>query len=193
MKEGQEAIYYITADGPSAARHSPHLEIFRKLGVEVLLMYDRIDEWVASTLTEFDGKPLHSVAKGDLDLGKLQGEEAKPAATTDAEDESLLERIQDGATRSGQRRADDGAADRFAGLPGERRARAEHESGAHSQDGGAERARIEADPGDQSRVIRSSRGSRARPTTGDSPTGVTSSSIRPRSRRADSSKTPQPS
>ena len=93
MKDGQEAIYYITADGPSAARHSPHLEIFRKLGVEVLLMYDRIDEWVASTLTEFNSKPLHSVAKGDLDLGKLQGEEAKPAATTDAADESLLARI----------------------------------------------------------------------------------------------------
>ena len=94
MKEGQEAIYYITADGLSAARHSPHLEIFRKLGVEVLLMYDRVDEWVASTLTEFDGKPLHSVAKGDLDLRKLKGEDAKQAATTDVEDTPLLERIQ---------------------------------------------------------------------------------------------------
>jgi molecular chaperone HtpG len=94
MKEGQEAIYYITADGLGAARHSPHLEIFRKLGVEVLLMHDRVDEWVASTLTEFDGKPLHSVAKGDLDLGKLKGGDAKPAATTDVEDTPLLERIQ---------------------------------------------------------------------------------------------------
>ena len=62
MKEGQEAIYYITADGFAAARHSPHLEIFRKLGGEVLLMFDRVDEWGVSMLTEFDGKPLHSVA-----------------------------------------------------------------------------------------------------------------------------------
>ena len=78
MKEGQEAIYYITADSFAAARHSPHLEIFRKRGVEVLLMYDRIDEWVVSSLTEFEGKPLHSVAKGDLDLSKLGGDAAKP-------------------------------------------------------------------------------------------------------------------
>jgi molecular chaperone HtpG len=77
MQENQEAIYYITADSFAAARNSPHLEIFRKLGVEVLLMYDRIDEWVVSTVTEFEGKPLHSVAKGDLDLSKLEGEGAK--------------------------------------------------------------------------------------------------------------------
>jgi molecular chaperone HtpG len=93
MKEGQDAIYYITADGFAAARNSPHLEIFRKLGVEVLLLYDRIDEWVASTLTEFDGKPWQSVAKGDLDLGKLKGEEARSAESAD-EDKPLLERIQ---------------------------------------------------------------------------------------------------
>ncbi|MEO8070126.1 MAG: molecular chaperone HtpG [Acidobacteriota bacterium] len=93
MKEGQEAIYYVTADGAGAARHSPHLEIFRKLGVEVLLMYERVDEWVASTLTEFDGKPLHSVAKGDLDLGKLKGDAAKETTTPDPGDASLLERI----------------------------------------------------------------------------------------------------
>src|SRR6185436_14410956 len=66
MKEGQDAIYYITADGFSAARHSPHLEIFRKLGVEVLLMYDRVDEWVVTNMTEFEGNPLQSVAKGGL-------------------------------------------------------------------------------------------------------------------------------
>ena len=71
MKEGQDAIYYITADSWAAARNSPHLEVFRKLGVEVLLMYDRIDEWVVSVLTDFDGKPLRSVARGDLDLSKL--------------------------------------------------------------------------------------------------------------------------
>ncbi len=94
MKDGQEAIYYITADSPGAARHSPHLEIFRKLGVEVLLMYDRVDEWVMSTLTEFDGTPLHSVAKGDLDLGKLKAADATPAATTEPEDATLVARIQ---------------------------------------------------------------------------------------------------
>jgi molecular chaperone HtpG len=76
MKEGQQVIYYITADGFPAAKNSPHLEVFRKLGVEVLMMYDRVDEWVVSTLTEFEGKALQSVAKGDLDLGKLGGEVA---------------------------------------------------------------------------------------------------------------------
>jgi molecular chaperone HtpG len=95
MTERQEAIYYITADGFSAARNSPHLEIFRKLGVEVLLMYDRVDEWVMSVLTEFDGKPLRSVAKGGLDLGKL-GDEAEKEEHQRAADEhkSLVERIQ---------------------------------------------------------------------------------------------------
>jgi molecular chaperone HtpG len=77
MKEGQENIYYVTADSFSAAKNSPHLEIFRKKGIEVLLLSDRIDEWLVSNLGEFDGKHLQSVAKGDLDLGKLDGEEAK--------------------------------------------------------------------------------------------------------------------
>ena len=77
MKEGQQAIYYITADGFPAAKNSPHLEVFRKLGIEVLMMYDRVDEWVVSALTEFDGKPLQSVARGDLDLGKLGDVSAK--------------------------------------------------------------------------------------------------------------------
>jgi molecular chaperone HtpG len=95
MKDGQEAIYYITADSYAAARNSPHLEIFRKLGIEVLLMFDPIDEWVTSQLTDFQGKPLHSVAKGDLDLSKLKGEgEAAPAVSTE-EDTQLVERIQD--------------------------------------------------------------------------------------------------
>ena len=71
MKEGQEKIYYVTADSFSAAKNSPHLEIFRKKGIEVLLLSDRIDEWLVSNLDEFDGKHLQSVAKGDLDLGTL--------------------------------------------------------------------------------------------------------------------------
>jgi len=77
MKEGQEKIYYITADTFAAAKNSPHLEIFRKKGVEVLLLSDRVDEWVVSSLHEFEGKSLQSVAKGDLDLGKLEDEAEK--------------------------------------------------------------------------------------------------------------------
>ena len=79
MKEGQEAIYYITADSFVAAQHSPHLEIFRKKGIEVLLLSDRVDEWMLGGLTEFDGKKLQSIAKGDLDLGKLEDETEKEA------------------------------------------------------------------------------------------------------------------
>jgi molecular chaperone HtpG len=84
MKEGQEKIYYITADSFGAARSSPHLEIFRKKGVEVLLMHDRVDEWVMANLTEFEGKKLQSVAKGGLDLGKLEDEAEKEAQEKEA-------------------------------------------------------------------------------------------------------------
>jgi molecular chaperone HtpG len=96
MKEGQEAIYYITAEGFSAARNSPQLELFRKIGVEVLLLYDRVDEWVASALTEFEGKPLQSVARGDLDLGKLDHDGGAQAEQKQEEDEykHLVDRIQ---------------------------------------------------------------------------------------------------
>jgi molecular chaperone HtpG len=80
MKEGQEAIYYITADTLAAAKNSPQLEVFKKKGIEVLLMTDRVDEWALSYLHEFDGTPLQSVAKGAVDLGKLQDEEEKKAA-----------------------------------------------------------------------------------------------------------------
>lgn len=85
MKEGQEAIYYITADTLAAAKNSPQLEVFRKKGIEVLLMTDRVDEWALSFLHEFDGTPLQSVAKGAVDLGKLQDEEEKKAAEQAAE------------------------------------------------------------------------------------------------------------
>jgi molecular chaperone HtpG len=93
MKDGQDAIYFITADGFSAARSSPHLEIFRKLGVEVLMLYDRVDEWVMTTLTEFDGKPLRSVAKGGLDLGKLAGDAKEEEQKAADEHRPLVERI----------------------------------------------------------------------------------------------------
>jgi molecular chaperone HtpG len=95
MKDGQTAIYYITADGHAAARHSPHLEIFRKLGVEVLLLHERIDEWVASSLHEFDGKPLQSAAAKDLDLSAIGGEAPAPEdAKPSGEHAPLLERMQ---------------------------------------------------------------------------------------------------
>ncbi|MHB1075665.1 molecular chaperone HtpG [Thiobacillus sp.] len=94
MKEGQEAIYTITADSFAAAQHSPHLEIFRKKGIEVLLLSDRVDEWLMSNLTEFDGKPIKSVAKGGLDLGALE-DEAEKTAQKEAEDNlrPLIERV----------------------------------------------------------------------------------------------------
>ncbi|MDE2564391.1 MAG: molecular chaperone HtpG, partial [Burkholderiales bacterium] len=94
MKEGQEAIYYLTADSLATARSSPQLEIFRKKGIEVLLLVDRVDEWMLSHLFEFDGKPLQSVAKGGVDLGKLQDEAEKKHAEETAEAfKPVLERL----------------------------------------------------------------------------------------------------
>jgi molecular chaperone HtpG len=95
MKEGQEAVYYITADTLAAAKGSPQLEVFKKKGIEVLLLTDRVDEWMLSHLHEFDGKPLQSVAKGAFDLGKLQDEEEKKQAEAAAESfKPVLERLQ---------------------------------------------------------------------------------------------------
>ena len=85
MKEGQEAIYYITADNAAAAKNSPQLEVFKKKGIEVLLMTDRVDEWALNYMHDFDGTPLQSVAKGAVDLGKLQDEAEKKAAEEAAE------------------------------------------------------------------------------------------------------------
>ncbi|MFZ3218413.1 MAG: molecular chaperone HtpG [Rhodoferax sp.] len=85
MKEGQEAIYYITADTLAAAKNSPQLEVFKKKGIEVLLMTDRVDEWALNYLHDFDGTPLQSVAKGAVDLGSLQDEAEKKAAEEAAE------------------------------------------------------------------------------------------------------------
>jgi len=96
MKEGQDKIYYITADSFSAAKNSPHLEVLRKKGIEVLLMSDRVDEWMMSHLTEFDGKSFHSVAKGDLALGDLEDTDEKEAhekAASEAKD--LMEKLKD--------------------------------------------------------------------------------------------------
>ncbi|WP_313083213.1 molecular chaperone HtpG [Pulveribacter sp.] len=96
MKEGQQAIYYITADTLAAAKHSPQLEIFRKKGIEVLLMTDRVDEWALGYLQDFDGTPLQSVAKGAVDLGQLQDEAEKKAAEEAAEAfKPLLAKLKD--------------------------------------------------------------------------------------------------
>jgi molecular chaperone HtpG len=94
MKEGQDKIYYLTADSYAAAKNSPHLEIFRKKGVEVLLLTDRVDEWMLSFLQDFEGKELVSVAKGDLDLGKLEDEtEKKQHEETEAGYKDLVEKM----------------------------------------------------------------------------------------------------
>ena len=94
MKPEQDKIYYITAETFNAAKNSPHLEIFRKKGIEVLLLTDRVDEWVVSNLSEFEGKQLVSVAKGDLDLGKLEDEAEKKEVEKDAgEFKDLTDRI----------------------------------------------------------------------------------------------------
>lgn len=94
MQPEQDVIYYITADSFTAAQHSPHLEIFRKKGIEVLLMSDRVDEWLLGSLTEFEGKKLQSIAKGDLDLGKLESDTEKEIQKKiEEETKSLVEKI----------------------------------------------------------------------------------------------------
>ncbi|MBC3933295.1 molecular chaperone HtpG [Undibacterium curvum] len=93
-KEGQDKIYYVTADSYATAKNSPHLEIFRKKGVEVLLLTDRVDEWMLSFLSEFEGKELASVAKGGLDLGKLEDEaEKKQHEETETQFKELVEKM----------------------------------------------------------------------------------------------------
>ncbi|MDM0009892.1 molecular chaperone HtpG [Variovorax sp. J22G73] len=96
MKDGQDAIYYITADTLAGAKNSPQLEVFKKKGIEVLLMTDRVDEWALNYLNEFDGTPLQSVAKGAVDLGKLQDDDEKKAAEQAAESfKPLLEKLKE--------------------------------------------------------------------------------------------------
>lgn len=94
MKEGQDKIYYITADSPASARHSPHLEVFGKKDVEVLLLSDRVDEWLVNSLSDYKGKNLQSVTKGDLDLGDLADKEEKEQKEKATEEHGkLLERL----------------------------------------------------------------------------------------------------
>ncbi len=94
MKEGQDKIYYITAESLGAAKSSPHLEIFRKKGIEVLLLHDRVDEWLTAHLTEFDGKALQSVAKGDLEIDKIEDEaEKKEKEEAEEQAKDVLNRV----------------------------------------------------------------------------------------------------
>lgn len=96
MREGQEKIYYITADSPAAARFSPHLELLKKKEIEVLLLSDRVDEWLVTSLTEYEGKTLQSVAKGELDLGDLEDKEEQESQEKQAEEhKALLDRMQE--------------------------------------------------------------------------------------------------
>jgi len=94
MKEGQDKIYYVTSDNLKAAKNSPHLEVFRKKGIEVLLLSDRVDEWLVTNLTEFEGKALQSVAKGGLDLGNLEDEAEKEEREKETSDyQELTEKM----------------------------------------------------------------------------------------------------
>ncbi len=96
MVEGQDKIYYLTGERYAQVKNSPHLEIFRKKGIEVLLLTDRIDEWLMSHLTEYQGKQFVDIARGDLDLGKLEGDEDKQEQEKAAEAKAdLVKRIQD--------------------------------------------------------------------------------------------------
>jgi molecular chaperone HtpG len=94
MKEGQEKIYVITADSLAAAKASPHLEVFNKKDIEVLLLTDRIDEWMLNFLNEFEGKQIQSVAKGALDLGKLEDRDTQPAKEVEAQYKPIIEKAQ---------------------------------------------------------------------------------------------------
>ncbi|MGZ5082359.1 MAG: molecular chaperone HtpG [Usitatibacter sp.] len=95
MKEGQDRIYYVTADTFRAARNSPHLEIFRKRGIEVLLLSDRIDEWIVGNVVDFEGKPIVSVARGELDLGAIGEEEKREAEELSGARKPLVEKLKE--------------------------------------------------------------------------------------------------
>mgnify|MGYP000356539391 CR=1 FL=1 len=96
MKEGQETVYFITAESFAAAKNSPHLEVLRRKGIEVLLMSDRFDEWLVEHLTEYEGKKIQSVAKGDLDLGDIEDEaEKKAQEKAEGDFKDVIEKVKD--------------------------------------------------------------------------------------------------
>ena len=153
MKEGQDAIYYITADTLAGARNSPQLEVFKKKGIEVLLMTDRVDEWALNFLNEFDGTPMQSVAKGAVDLGKLQDETEKKAAEEAAEAlQAAAGQAQGSAQGQGRGRAPDQPPGGQPRLPGGAGRRHEHAARAHAQAGRPGRAGGQARAGSQRRA-----------------------------------------
>jgi molecular chaperone HtpG len=143
MKPEQTKIYYVTADTWQAAKNSPHLEVFRKKGVEVLLLTDRVDEWMLSFLNEFDGKPLQSVARGDLDLGALNDEEKEAQEKIGEELKPLVDSMK--AALEGKGCAPDVSPDRFADVSRCRRRRHERLPAAHAEAGRSARAADAAD------------------------------------------------
>jgi molecular chaperone HtpG len=100
MQEGQDVIWYVTAENRKSAENSPHLEIFRKKGVEVLLMSDRIDEWVMGYFNEFDGKKLRSIAKGDVDLGSEEDKKQEEEDKKDSDKDPILARLSEALTEN---------------------------------------------------------------------------------------------
>ena len=153
MKDGQEKIYYVTADSFNAAKNSPHLEVFRKKGIEVLLLSDRVDEWVVSNLPEFEGKQLVSVAKGGLDLGALEDEAEKKEQEKQADEfKGLTDKIK---TSLGGRVKEVRVTHRLTdspGLSGGGRARHERQPRAPAQGLRPEGAELAAHPRDQPRA-----------------------------------------
>ena len=149
MKPEQDKIYYLTADSYTAALASPHLEVFRKKGVEVLLLTDRVDEWVTSHLTEFDGKNLVSVARGALDLGAGRRKRKSQPEGQRRSDETAGGRAERHAERHRQGSACHPPPDRIARLPGGGRIRHEQPLAAHAQGSWPGRAGEQADSGNQ--------------------------------------------
>jgi molecular chaperone HtpG len=152
MAEKQEKIYYITADTPAAARNSPHLEVFKKKDIEVLLLTDRVDEWLVSHFTDYKGKHLQSVAKGELDLGELEDLEDKEKVEKATEEHKhLLERVKTALgesvkeVRVSSRLTGVEPSDRVTGLSGGRPLRHEPESGPRAQADGPGCADADAD------------------------------------------------
>ncbi len=120
MKDGQKAIYYVTADSLNAAKNSPQLELFKKKGIEVLLMTERVDEWAMNFVNEFDGTPLQNVSKGAVDLGDLQdAEEKKALEEAAAQFKPVVDKLTDSLKDKTKEVRVTTRAGRFSGLSGD--------------------------------------------------------------------------
>ena len=148
-KEGQDKIYFLSGESFAQVKNSPHLEVFRKKGIEVLLLTDRIDEWLMSYLTEFDGKSFVDVTRGDLDLGKLDSDEEKKAGRSRQEQRRLARAFENHSGGCGERGAGFPSSDRLTGDSGHWRAGHGHANAPDPRSQRAESSRIEADLRDQ--------------------------------------------